>query len=410
MRSSILVFLASAAAFIVWGSFTTQRKAKADKKPKPVIKKSGPLRFRERLIMDKFTYPFGVGAADLDGDGDLDITAADALPNNSLYWYENKRGQFKKHWIQKNDPQRLERHQIGDINGDGKLDVVIVKNLFGEFLWFENSGAPADGKLWKRHVINKEKLPGAYDVALADFDGDGDLDVAASTWRLSNRFVWYENDGTPANGTWKAHLIEAKVAETRMIRAADIDGDGDMDLVGTARVQPLIVWYENTGKAKQWKKHVIDSTSLQPIHGQLVDIDKDGDVDLVMALGMTFTKDLKKEQVAWYENSGKPASGPWKKHIIATNFDGAFEAVAADLDGDKDLDVIATSWANRGQVVWFENQGDPKKKWSRHLIKDNWRRANQVITADINGDGRPDIIACAERGTLELRLWENMGK
>ena len=374
----------------------------------PLTVSSGPLRFEERLIMKGYTYPYGIAAGDIDGDGKLDITSADALPHNSLYLFTNdgKLG-FRKSLVQKDDPDRLERHALGDIDGDGRLDIVIVKNLFGDLLWFRNSGRPAAG-LWKRHVITNKKLKGAYDVALGDFDGDGDLDVAASSWRLSNNFAWFENDGTPADGEWTMRIIEADVPETRTIRAADFDRDGDLDLLGTSRLGPRVVWYENSGKPATagWKPHVIDSKTLQPIHGEPADIDGDGDLDVLMAFGMTFASQ-KKEQVLWYENDGK--GGGWTPHVITQGFEGAFEAVAVDLDGDKDIDVVATGWGDPGQVAWFENTGDPRRGWRKHMIKTNWRRANQVIIGDFDGDKRPDIAACAERGTLELRWWRNLG-
>lgn len=370
------------------------------------------VQFEEHLIADGYTYSYGIAAGDLDGDGDLDLTSADALPNNSLYWFENDgKGGFKKHFIQKNDPDRLERHAIADVDGDGKPDVIIVKNLFGDLLWFRNDGTPKDGNLWKRHLITKGKLPGAYDVAPADFDGDGDLDVAASSWRLSNNFVWYENDGSPANGEWKRRIIEADVAETRMIRAADVDGDGDPDLVGSAREQPLVVWYENSGRPAKdgWKKHVIDDTSVQPIHGEVVDLDGDGDRDVLMAFGMGFSGNPDAEQLAWYENDGSPATGSWKKHVIRRGLTGAFEAVTGDFDGDRDLDIVLTIWNGEGQVLWFENSGDPKGKWKQHIIRQKWLRANQVIAADFDGDGRLDFAAGAERGSNEVRWWRNLG-
>ena len=121
-------------------------------------KPQAELRFTEHLIMDGYAYAHGIAAADLDGDGDLDLTSADATDHDKLYWFENDgSGSFKRHLIQEEDPERLERHRIGDIDGDGDPDVAIVKNKFGDLLWFENSGTPGDGKLWPRHIITRGK-------------------------------------------------------------------------------------------------------------------------------------------------------------------------------------------------------------------------------------------------------------
>lgn len=384
-------------------------------------RKSDSIVFSEHLIADNYAYAYGIAAADFDRDGDLDLTSADYTPHNKLYLFENDSdGKFTRHLIQRNDPERLERHMVGDVDGDGDLDVVIVKNLRDHLLWFENSGKPTDGRLWRRHVITTD-LPGAYDVTLADFDKDGDLDVAASSWVLGNQFAWFENDGSPGDGEWRKHMIEKEVAETRTMRAADFDGDGDADLLGTGRKSNEVIWYENQrdGKSVTWKKHLIDDASKCPAHGNPADMDGDGDIDVVMALGFYYrpgsgdesaSQQPEENQIVWYENSGRPTDGLWKKHVIAPQFDDAFEAIAGDLDGDGDIDVAATSWRNPGRLAWFENPGDPKGKWTRHMLKNNWRSANQVIIADLNGDGRPDIAACAEHGSYELRWWRNEGR
>ncbi|MDF1743927.1 MAG: VCBS repeat-containing protein [Gimesia sp.] len=378
------------------------------------------IQFSEHLIADNYAYAYGIAAADFDQDGDLDLSSADYTPHKRLYLFENDgKGIFKKHTIQKDDPERLERHMVGDVDRDGDLDIVIVKNLRGHLLWFENSGSPTDGQLWTRHVITVN-LPGAYDVALADFNNDGFLDVAASSWVLGNQFAWFENSGKPAEGEWKKHLIEENIRETRTMRVADFDRDGDPDLLGTIRGIDEVVWYENKkGKAEiTWVKHIIDDQSECPAHGNPVDMDGDGDMDVVMALGFPYrpgSKDntdsqrSKDNQIVWYENDN-PRKKPWKKHIVKQKFDDAFEAIAADLDADGDIDIVATSWRNPGRVAWFENTGDPREKWKHHPLKNNWRSANQVIIADMNGDGKPDIVACAERGSVEVRWWKNEGR
>ena len=116
-------------------------------------------------------------------------------------------------------------------------------------------------------------------------------------------------------------------------------------------------------------------------------------------------------QVAWYENRGTPGRGTeWTKHTIAARFPQGVEAVAGDLDGDGDLDVVATGWTPHGRIAWFENPGDPTGGWKMHSIKERWSNAITVVLADLDKDGRLDIVACAERGSNELRWWRNLGE
>jgi len=375
-------------------------------------------RFTERLISDQFTYPYGIMAADLDGDGDVDLTASDARGKNSLYWFENDgAGKFTRHLIHFQAPPayRLERHMIADLNQDGRPDVVIVENSSGDLRWLENPGATRIRETWAPHFITlSSNVPGAYDVDVGDIDGDGRPDVVASSWRLGNMFTLHRNPGPQGaeETRWPQTTLAENLLETRMVRLGDIDGDGDPDVVGTATRSGLLLWLENPGRAtaRPWTQHVV-AVSPRAAHGQVVDMDKDGDLDVLMAAG--FAHDLVPserfpilQEIAWHENLGNGAD--WEKHVIDQPFEQAFEAVASDLDGDGDMDAVASAWrAGPGvALAWFEAVDGG---WVRHVLKDAWPRAVQVIVADLDGDGRPDVAACAEGNTRELRWWRNEG-
>lgn len=382
---------------------------------------SGGLRLRESRILGNYTYSYACLAIDLDGDGDLDLTSSDAEPNSNLYLLSNDgRGAFEFSFIQKfaghgDQPVRLERHAAGDINGDGRPDIVIVDNLNWDVRWFENPGPERLRERWPLHrICAPRELPGSYDVALGDLDGDGDQDVATSSWRFGNRFDWYENLGQPGSGSdWLRHEIDSEIGETRTIAIADFNRDGKPDLLGTSRTGNRVLWYANSGApaSEGWNKQVIDASTIAPTHGHPVDLDGDGDIDVVMAFGLAASANIEasaSHQVAWYENLGSPGTGKeWRKHSIAANFPQAFEAVTGDLDGDGDLDVVATAWTSSGGLYWMENPGDPRGEWQVHRIKVPWSNAVTVVLADMDGDQRLDIVACAERGANELRWWRN---
>ena len=110
----------------------------------------------------------------------------------------------------------------------------------------------------------------------------------------------------------------------------------------------------------------------------------------------------------WYKNPGDPVNRPWKKHVIDTA-PRPIHGHPADMDGDGSAEVVATAWGDERRVAVFKHQGDPRGPWTMQMLKRNWCKANQVLAADLDRDGRLDVVASAERGSNEVRWWRNLG-
>ena len=112
---------------------------------------------------------------------------------------------------------------------DGDLDVVVASGTADDLDWFENTAG--NGSAWTEHQSDGS-FDGVACIRAADVDGDGDLDVLASALGTSDDIVWYENTGGDGSA-WSKHNIDTNFADPRVVEAADIDGDGDLDVYAT---------------------------------------------------------------------------------------------------------------------------------------------------------------------------------
>ena len=355
-------------------------------------------RFEEISLKDDFKYAYDVTVHDYDGDGLPDIISTDA-ESRTVHIFLNRDNQFEEYVIRAENVELMERNALGDVTGDGKPNFVVVDNRLGTVVWFDGENP--------RFVAPAGTLPRAYDVALADFNNDGHLDIAASSYK-GNEFRIFFNPGSNIEDYWPSAVLDTNGSDTRTVRVADFDGDGDPDILGTARRSNMITWFENTPGI--WRRHTIDSTTPLPNHGQPVDLDQDGDTDVVMAAGYHATErqprlDRCTHGIFWYENIN--GGSRWERHVIRVPFVRAFEAAAGDLDGDGDIDVAATAFGAEGRIAWFENPGDPKGAWRMRVLRDDWIGGTAITIADIDGDAMPEILSTASHPLYDLHIWKN---
>jgi len=346
------------------------------------------------------------------------VSKGPGIRNSHVYWFKNNgKGGFTQRFVTRNDVnRRLERHVFGDLNRDGRPDLVIVDNLLGDLVWYENPGreAIARGDLWKKHFVAKGTMLGAVDATLADFDGDGWLDVAAAGWRLGHGFKWFRNPGSAESDNWESVTIDSGFPLASCVVAGDFNRDGRPDLFATSGTSRAVFWYECPAypMRQPWIRHVIDLTpggEREPVFGTMVD--GEGRLDVVMAWGGYGNRpegEPRAGAIVWYEQSDIVEQRiQWKKHLIGV-IPSATNVAVGDLDGDGHLDVAAIGFMP-GEVSIFRNSGNPSARWVKQGVKASFPNVNQVIIADIDGDGRADLAAVADYGAVELRWWRNEG-
>ncbi len=243
---------------------------------------------------------------------------------------------------------------------------------------------------WEAHVLDGS-FGGARGVFAADLDQDGDTDIIAAG-EDADQVAWWENLGS---NTFSAkHVINDEAYGAQSVFVADLDDDGDLDVLSALAVDNEIVWYENDG-TQQFTLRVIDTFFNHPIDAIAADLDSNGLLD-VMATGAIA------DEVRLYNQSS-----PGVFSFVANSYAGQEprQMDTGDLDGDGDLDVAVTA-ALSDDLFWFENQGN--NTFGVHGVDLTLNGAYAVDAADVDGDDDIDLAAV---GVLEDRVYwyENDG-
>ncbi|MCB2211107.1 VCBS repeat-containing protein [bacterium] len=255
--------------------------------------------WNHHLVTDSLIYPYRAAAADIDGDGDLDVVAGGYIDEN-VYWYENDGSNltFEEHFI--GMPGTTQSIYLDDLDSDNDVDVIVAGISIR--IWINHF---SDGSYWSEFPY--PNTLSNYLLTAFDVDNDDDLDFITEDWA---EFGWAENVDL-MNSDWDYHSITSIYDDPRLAAGADMDLDGDTDLVIWAidNDDPTVLtfWENENGSGTDWNSHGLTSAPETFSDMKIADMDGDSDPDIVAAAS---------EELVWFE---QPWSGNLQLEIMEPN-------------------------------------------------------------------------------------------
>ncbi len=324
-----------------------------------------------RELVGYFGHPYGIDVVDYDRDGDIDVLAAGHHENSFTCFVNNREQGFTRHDIYNNrSPVDI---QSVDIDLDGDIDILTAEQTPGNDIYlFVNNGA----QQYSRITIDYNMFE-INEVNYADVDGDGDVDVLGNAGG-GDYLAWFENNG---NLGFSKHSFGGGFDNPGSIDAADYNGDGILDLSSAAHYSHDISYWQRNNENNDLVKVRIDNNGNGAYDHFPIDFDDDGDID-VIASGTI---------VKWYENDGQ---GAFRRHDI-----DQYNATAVwvdDMDGDGDWDVIGSSSASN-DIVWWEHSVEPEPIWSI-IFEEHFEDGDYTNDPTWESLGHPNGIEMHEPG------------
>lgn len=297
-----------------------------------------------------------------------------------------------------------------DFDKDGYMD--IMTSFAGKVVLYK-------GPDWKEKIV-LPKMPkdwtgrnakrGCIHATLMDVDGDGDMDFVGSNRML----FWLECPDNPFSDEWVCRMINLDVNGAHCVITGDVDRDGKKDLIANSwrdknetSIPNSITWFKtpkNPKNGQLWKPNIFangDAPGRNHYMG-FADVNKDGRADIACA-AVGHPKVPGGKWFAWWEQPEDP-SQKWAKHFLSENDPGASNILPLDLNGDGHMDFLGSRGHSEG-VLWFKGPD-----FKRIEIDMTLSTPHSLAAADLDEDGDVDFVSCSSELGGTAAWYENDGK
>jgi hypothetical protein len=326
----------------------------------------------------------GMWSDDVDGDGDADIVVKGAWLENPGGTAARTAGNWNEHTIGA-APDDFKAF-VADLDNDGNQEVLFSNSEGSGEIAFWSSAAPRGG-VWTKTTVDAS-ADSVHTLWAADMDRDGDLDVVAASMGAGELRVYENSDG--GGTTWIEQVVDPSTASLHNAQVTDLGRDGDYDVFGagyTGQQPAATVWLNQADprlSLDDWTYIQISSSHERVFGLTFADVDRNGSTDVISGRH-------------WYENPGGDLTGTWTQSAFPqVGGNDADALLTTNVDGDLDLDVIAMSGSG-GNVYWLERNTGAAGGWDVTLIG-NVGTSNHGISAqgyraaDLVPGGRDEII------------------
>lgn len=387
-------------------------------------KRDRPFEWRAHPV-GRIPHGYQVAVADLDGDGRLDILALSS-EESIVEWFQNPA--WTPHLMTTRTSHNISLAPLYRPGYPSRgvalaCDFALEDSTQGGTLWWTRPSATPAGE-WRLDLIGH--LPTSHRLRWADLDGDGRFELVdvpilgvgakAPDYNVAAALTWFRepdallephaSSASRAPGEWEAHLIDRSLTVVHGVNVLDWDGDGRAELL-TASFEGVHLFHSTgSGGDLNWTRTRLAAGDQEsrPARGS-------SEIGVGKAGGRRFLATIEPwhgDKVVVYLDPGRraPAGTLWERHVIDSSFRDGHALACADFDGDGNDEIVA-GFRGPGTSLYVYHAGEGAElTWQRQTL-DTEMAASGIAIADVNGDGRPEVVTIGA-STGNVKWYENV--